>query len=242
MIPYLGDKSKISDFLKQYLPNSFDRWVEPFGGGFNLYFTLDISKYPDTQFYYNDINSLNFNLFENLKSQEFIDLVKSTYVTKEIFDKNYLKLRSKSKSKKSDINRALAWLIMLCCGESKEPMSGEYKGNSAFEILKYKLPKYSEYFSRIEVSNYDYLECIKKYDSDTTFFYLDPPYRKKEHFYINHNFTDASHLELSKILKDIKGKFALSYYHFPEIDEWYSEYNIIEHKTLIGTEILIMNY
>ena len=66
MIPYLGNKSTLSDFLKQYVPKNPTKWVEPFGGGFNLFFTLDLKEYPDTEFYYNDINPLNCILFEQI--------------------------------------------------------------------------------------------------------------------------------------------------------------------------------
>ena len=100
-----------------------------------------------------------------------------------------------------------------------------------------------QYIDRItDIRNDSYEDVISIYDSESTFFYLDPPYRTREHFYINHNFNDNSHYELSQIVKGIKGRFALSYYHFPEIDEWYKDYRIIKNKTLMGTELLIMNY
>ena len=39
-------------------------------------------------------------------------------------------------------------------------MSKEFKGNSTFEMLKYKLSHYSKYFERIKVSNIDYKVCL----------------------------------------------------------------------------------
>ena len=49
--------------------------------------------------------------------------------------------------------KALSWLIILCCGDIKDIMNKDFKGNSTFEILKYKLSHYSEYFKRIKISN-----------------------------------------------------------------------------------------
>lgn len=94
----------------------------------------------------------------------------------------------------------------------------------------------------VDISNNDYRDVILKYDSKKTFFYLDPPYKNREHYYINHSFNQDSHYELSEITKSISGKFALSYFHFPEMDDWYRGCNIISNRTLMGTEYLIMNY
>jgi hypothetical protein len=49
-------------------------------------------------------------------------------------------------------------------------------------------------------------------------------------------------MELCEMLKNIKGKFALSYLHFSNIDEWYKDFNLKSLKTFTGTELLIMNY
>lgn len=72
------------------------------------------------------------------------------------------------------------------------------------------------------VENMDCIDVIQKYDSPDTFFYLDPPYYRKEHYYTK-DFGNEKHYELSKILNNISGKFVLSYYEFPELHEWYPE-------------------
>ena len=271
MIPYLGNKSTLSDFLKQYIPKNPTKWVEPFGGGFNLFFTLDLKEYPDTEFYYNDINPLNCILFEHLKNDDFIQLVKSTYVNKDLFCQCFdnleskvqpvevLKLestKSKSKNKSSQEESepitekvqidntqlmALSWLIILCCGDIKDIMSKEFKGNSTFEMLKYKLSHYSKYFERIKVSNIDYKEVLNQHDAEDTFFYLDPPYVGFEDYYINHTFKRESHNELSKELKKLKGKWLLSYYKFDKLEEWYSNYKVVSQKHNLSEEFLILS-
>lgn len=237
MIPYLGDKSKIFDFLNQNLPKNPARWVEPFGGGFNVYFSLNLKDYPDTEFIYNDINPLNSNLFNSLKKKSFIDNVLATNVNKSIFEDSYDNLNSKNKDLK-----ALSWLIILCCSDIKNIMGKEFKGNSNFEIFKYKLPRYIEYFNRIKVYNQDYKKILKKYDSEENFFYLDPPYFGYEEYYINHNFKKESHKELSEILKTSKSKWVLSYYNFEGISEWYSEYRILSKFHNLSKEYLILNF
>ena len=281
MIPYLGNKSTLSDFLKQYVPKNPTKWIEPFGGGFNLFFTLDLKEYPDTEFYYNDINPLNCILFEHLKEDSFLQLVKSTKVSKELFEQCFNNLESKvqpvevlkvestkpkSKTDQEGIQidndtefnskikadqevvqidntelKALSWLIILCCGDIKDIMSKEFKGNSTFEMLKYKLSHYSKYFERIKVSNIDYKEVLNQHDAEDTFFYLDPPYVGFEDYYINHTFKGESHNELSKELKKLKGKWLLSYYKFDKLEEWYSNYKVVSQKHNLSEEFLILS-
>ena len=247
MIPYLGNKSTLSDFLKQYIPKNPTKWVEPFGGGFNLFFTLDLRDYPDTEFYYNDINPLNCILFEKLKNDDFIQLVKSTNITKELFEESYDNLIDKTKKSKKKVivvdnseKKALSWLIILCCCDIKDIMNKEFKGNSLFEILKYKLSHYSEYFKRIKVSNIDYKEVLKQHDSEDTFFYIDPPYVGFENYYLHNTFKGNSHIELSEELKNLKGKWLLSYYKFDKLEEWYSNYKVVSKRHNLSEEFLIL--
>ena len=144
----------------------------------------------------------------------------------------------------SDFYKATNWLILLLCTQSQfDLLVSEYKGNFNVETFKLKLPYYKERLNLItNFHNLDYLELIDLYDSTDTFFYLDPPYKNLESYYLNHNFGENSHYELSQKLNSIQGKFALSYYFFPEMKEWYKDCRMIKKRTLMGTEYLIMNY
>lgn len=234
-IPYIGEKSKFSNFI---IPNIY---VEPFGGMFGIFFCLDMYKFANSSFIYNDINPLNYNLFKNLNQNGFKSKLYDTKPTKELY---YHIQSTINNNVYDDIDKAINWLILLCCSRSQyNIIDGEWRGAYEFEVFKLKLEYGYQYIDRItDIRNDSYEDVISIYDSESTFFYLDPPYRTREHFYINHNFNDNSHYELSQIVKGIKGRFALSYYHFPEIDEWYKDYRIIKNKTLMGTELLIMNY
>lgn len=77
------------------------------------------------------------------------------------------------------------------------------------------------------IDHLDYKECIKKWDSLNTFFYIDPPYYGKEDLYngcIKNN--KIFHIELKEILNNIKGDFIINYEAVPFIFNLYNGYNI----------------
>lgn len=238
-IPYLGSKYKFSDFIISNHPDEYEIYVEPFGGAFSTYFEMELSK--NRKYIYNDSNIYNYLLLKLLKEQYFIDFFYNIEVNIELFKKIQ---KDFNKNNWSDYEKAANWLILLLCTKSQfDILTTDYKGNFNCESFKLKLDYYKQKLNSItNFHNLDYLTIIDLYDSKSTFFYLDPPYKNLESYYMNHNFGEQSHFELSQKLMSIKGKFALSYYYFPEIDEWYKGCRIDKKKTLMGTEYLIMNY
>lgn len=84
------------------------------------------------------------------------------------------------------------------------------------------------------------------------FFYCDPPYSKGEGYKVVST-KDFEHEELAKILKNIKGRFLLSYDDSEKIRKLYKGFNIIEISRQKGInnistqdneykELLIKNY
>jgi DNA adenine methylase len=102
----------------------------------------------------------------------------------------------------------------------------------------------------------DFQDVVEKYDSPTTYFYMDPPYWKTENYYSNHDFDRNDHERLANTLKGIQGKFSLSYYDFEILSEWFPKNEYIWESKLfakaaaakkgktqnMGEELLIMNY
>jgi DNA adenine methylase len=122
---------------------------------------------------------------------------------------------------------------------------------------KLKHPEYRAHLEKITfVENLDFQDVVEKYDSPTTYFYMDPPYWKTENYYSNHDFDVNDHIRLSECMKGIEGKFSLSYYDFPKLVEWFPkdqfEWRTENFKKAAaakkdgtqneGTELLIMNY
>jgi DNA adenine methylase len=136
-------------------------------------------------------------------------------------------------------------------------LKGKYKSKYLTFRDKLSKPEWVEHFLKItEVENMDFEDVIKKYDSPTTYIYLDPPYWKTENYYNNHDFDRNDHERLANALKDIKGKFSLSYYDFELLHTWFPEpkYRWVKKEFAkaaaakkgktqnMGEELLIMNY
>lgn len=239
MIPYLGEKSKYSNFIVPNIPKNISTYIEPFGGMFGIYFCLDLNNYPNTKFVYNDINYLNYNLFKYLNDKNFFNTIKNIKADKDLYQKAKDNLYNCV-----DEEKALYWLIILTCSNSQvNILKSEWGSDLEFEILKIKLNHNNNYFKNIHsINNKDYIDIINQYDSKDSFFYIDPPYYNKESYYINHNFYNNSHIELCDVIKNIKGKVALSYLYFPKLNEWYDGYNFKYFQTFLGKETLITNY
>ena len=240
LIPYLGEKSKFSSFITPNIPTDISTYVEPFGGMFGVFFSLDFYRFGNVKFIYNDVNYLNYNLFDLLKNdRRFIEIIKGIKVDKERYNIALRDIFTETDRMLKGIN----WLIVLTCSVPSKIGKKSWIGNTEFEVFKLKCRAYESELSRIfEIDNLDYKEVISKYDSPETFFYLDPPYMGREKYYINHDFDKNSHYELASILNNIKGRFALSYYYFDGIKEIYPNCRFESKKTIMGTEWLIMNY
>ena len=122
---------------------------------------------------------------------------------------------------------------------------------------KLKNSKYREHFDKITfVENMDFQDVIEKYDSNKTYFYVDPPYWKTENYYSNHDFDSADHKRLADCLKNMEGMFSLSYYDFELLRKWFPKHDYVWKKKEfakaaaaksgvkqnMGEELLIMNY
>jgi DNA adenine methylase len=241
LIPYLGNKEKFSKFIVPNIPTDISLYVEPFGGCFGIFFSLDLDKFSNCKFIYNDINYLNFNLFTQLKNNS--ELIMSEIKDKKIELCDYLSSLDGINLIENRLKLAIDWLIVLTCSSPYEIGKNSWKESNGFETFKIKWLDYKDKLKRIDsIINMDYKDIISKYNSESTFFYLDPPYKNREHYYINNSFRNESHYELAKVLKDIKGRFLLSYYMFDELKELYPNCRFVSKKTIMGTEWIIMNY
>ena len=73
------------------------------------------------------------------------------------------------------------------------------------------LPEIAQRLQRVQIENAPALEVIRRYDTATTLFYLDPPYvhaSRGDAAAYGHEMTDADHCDLAALLNRIKGRAA----------------------------------
>jgi DNA adenine methylase len=278
MISYIGGKATIGKWIVPQIPNDIETYVEGFSGMFWVFFNMDLSKFPNLKtVVYNDYNRLNYNLMKWSKQYDVLWEALSHYPCQqlgvvdtppeygEMFNRFQQELFNPELviTDENSLEMACKYVYVLgqvFSGSKPEKASYmDYKGKYRCKVLvfmdKLKNPKYREHFDKITfIENSDFQEVVEKYDSPTTYFYMDPPYWKTENYYSNHEFDSEDHIRLANCIKSIKGKFGLSYYEFPQLLEWFpkDEYkweqkdfskaaSTKKEKTK-GTELLIMNY
>lgn len=126
----------------------------------------------------------------------------------------------------------------------------ENRRNTGATTIKQKFPEYQYRLKKVKVHNTDFEPVIKKYDSRTTFFYLDPPYHEVSKDCYTHE--DVTPAQVHDSVKGVKGKFLISYNNHHDVREEFKKYNIETIKQtyeLRGadnkqpvTELLISNY
>jgi DNA adenine methylase len=270
-LSYIGGKSKIGKWIRNYIPNDIETYVESFSGAFWVFFNMELTNYTKLKkVVYNDFNPLNVNLFNCVRNyKDFYEVIKHipaqradlfSQYQKEIFDPNFMVDLSKPDYEVAYKYAYILTQVWSGTNPSKSKfidLKGKY--TSKFDSFRNKLtnPKWQAYFDKIDVvENMDFEDVIKKYDSPTTYFYCDPPYYKTEDYYANHSFGIETHERLANSLKSMKGKFSLSYYDFPQLSEWFPKDEYVwESKSFAkaamakagkeqtkGIELLIMNY
>ena len=223
-----------------------ETYVETFGGMFWCFFNMDLSQYPNLKkVVYNDFNPLNYNLFKCVQNptelKRAMDAIsvqqvgatvtppemKEQFVTfqKELFGSGFTITYPDY-----EVAAKYAYVLTQVFSGSKPETSSfiDLKGNykSKFITFKDKLskPNWVDHFLKItDVENMDFQDVITKYDSPSTYIYLDPPYWKTENYYNNHDFDREDHERLANVLNGVQGKFSLSYYDFPLLREWFPE-------------------
>ena len=256
-----------------------ETYVETFGGMFWCFFNMDLSQYPNLKkVVYNDFNPLNYNLFQCAQNpselQRALDAIpvqqigvsitppemKQQFVSfqAEIFTPNVT-----LQPYDYEVAAKYAYVLTQVFSGSKPETSSfiDLKGKYRSKYLSFRdklsKPDWVEHFLKItDVENMDFAEVINKYDSKSTYIYLDPPYWKTENYYSNHDFDSKDHERLANVLNGVQGKFSLSYYDFPQLHDWFPENQYRwERKEFakaaaakknvkqnMGEELLILNY
>lgn len=239
MFPYIGGKSSHIKWLDPLFPKDSKTFVEVFGGAGWVGVKSKSILSAKTRIY-NDFNPFIANIHECFRTkqtellQQLEDYPKSDRTLYLKFQQDIFGPNAPQSIKMPDVELAAKYLYLqtqIFSGVTLSVNSPVYfcdvasngKYASKYDAVKNKLknPRFTDRLSEVSVvENMDCIDLIKKYDSPDSFFYVDPPYFKKEYLY-THDFPREKHEELADTLKNCKGRWLLSYYDFPELSEWY---------------------
>lgn len=216
-ITYYGGKQFLVPKLLPLIPKH-DHYIEPFCGGSALFFGKD--EHISTNETLNDTYSLVVSFYRQmqLNFDALLEEVESLPHSREIYHQ-YFRLFKGLKTNNfqaTEFEKAVCFYVLSSQGFGSLVGKGwgmvkkDKKTSSiacankidTFKVLKHRL-------SRCQIEKLDAIDCIKGYDWEKSFFYVDPPY-------IN---TDCGHYDKYKVedyenllttLSSIKGKFMLS--------------------------------
>lgn len=249
-----GKKDEIKNFI-DYIPKTYDTYLEPFIGGGAVYFHINPQKAV-----INDVHTELVDFYKSIKNG-YSDKIYKFMEEHPNQEKIYYKVRSYKPSNQLENAQRFYYLRKTCFrgmlrynskGEFNIPY-GRYK-NYNFEDIKNK--EYEKLLKNTEVLNKDFKYIFDNYNSANNFMFLDPPYDSEFTDYGYCSFGKEEHKKLAKCFKETnikclmiigKTKFISQLYDGYIVGEYNKNYRFKLHSGRVGDEIntkhlIIMNY
>jgi len=205
-----GGKNLMKERIIKMMP-PHKLYAEGFAGGAWVLF----GKSPSHVEVINDVNKELINFFTVVKNKPYqliLELQWDLY-SRTLFMK--YKAEMEGMNDLSDIERAKRFFYIVKASFAGQQETFGYsrttKPGLNFCDIEDIILKAHERLLRVSIECVDFREFIKKYDTQDTLFYLDPPYHIKSarRMYIQ-CLTDQDFVEFKDLLKQLKGKFILS--------------------------------
>ena len=241
---WAGGKTKMkSKYGQSFWPSKpFSKFIDPFFGSGSVSLWI-WEKFPDTEFFVNDYNEDTINVFEAIKTdlECFIDGVndfQSHYLplSKEQRKQFYYDMRAKhawqydelSKTERASLLFSLLKTSFNGIWQNNQNTNGKFgtpsgllnEKDSIFNEQQVRL--FSTFAQNVNFSSGDFLKEIQHVD-DSSFLYLDPPYRDCFTNYTTEGFDDNDQIRLVGMMNqsnDVGASVAMSNkYHFDDFFE-----------------------
>lgn len=251
LLNWVGGKRLLRKKIEPLIPQDIKSYLEPFGGAGWVLFYKD--KWADLEVY-NDLDGRLVNLFRVVKyhPDALKEELKLLLGSREMFT------QFMQNQGITDIQRAARFLFVITrsfggrgqtFGTVKKSSGGASKSQFNISI---KIDSIHKRLDKVLIENRSFEKFITQYDHDKAFFYCDPPYTSGCGYETTS--TEAfDHEKLRNTLKNIEGRFLLSYDDSPKVRELYKGFDIIATERLNGInnrtqknkmfkELLIANY
>ncbi len=219
IIAWMGGKRRLARHILPLFPEH-TCYVEPFAGGAALFFM----KKPSQVEVLNDINGELINLYRVVQHhfEELVRQFRWSLVSREMF----AWLKTTTPENLTDIQRAARFYYL------QKMAFGGKTSSQTFGTAITSPPKLNHFrmdndlsaahrrLCRTYIEHLDWKECIRRYDSPGTLFYLDPPYYGTTGY--GNNFALDEYSKIADLAKSIQGKMIVSTNDIPEMHEAFS--------------------
>ncbi len=257
---WYGGKYSHLAWLLPLLPQT-KHYCEPFGGSA----AVVLNREPSPIETYNDIDGEVANFFSVLRDEkeQLIEAIGLTPFSREEF----VRAIKESTEGLSDLERARRFYVrarQVRTGLAQTASAGRWahcrltsRAGMAGAVSRWlgaveALPEVAQRLLRVQIEHAPAIEVIRRYDSEATLFYCDPPYphdsRGDSKAYA-YEMTDNQHIELSHVLHAVEGKVAISGYHGDLMHGLYADWQCVEEPAknchsvkALRTEVLWINY
>lgn len=250
VLKYPGGKSREIQHFYQYIPDAFDRYIEPFFGGGAVYFHLE----PDKAII-NDANARLMTFYQQLRD-DYLTMRTQLDALQKVYEANqaeYKRLRSLTPDKKvHNANGDLYYRIralynypddtfldgVLYFFINKTAYSGiiRYNKNGEYNVpfghyqhfnTKLVTQQHSELLQKSTLLNVDYSDVFDMAEADD-FIFLDPPYDCIFNGYGNisvpDGFDETEHRRLAADFKNLQCRALMILGKTPLTQELYSDF------------------
>lgn len=251
LLKWVGGKRFLRKKIAALIPEKLETYIEPFGGAGWVFFARE--RYAKTEIF-NDIDGRLINLFTIVKyhPNALIEELSFYLNSRENF-KRFLQIEPVT-----DIQKAAKFYYLISksfAGKGEHFACSKKRGQSSFFNTLERIKQISARLATATIENLDFAELIKGYDFDGAFFYCDPPYFCQLG-YDKKICGVMEHLKLCEALRNVKGRFLLSYNDCEEVRDFYKGFEMLEierpnnisntqaekQKNKTYKELLIANY
>ena len=240
----IGSKRDIADLLISYFPDDYTIYVEPFVGSGAVYW----KKKPTAKEIINDLDSKliqDYRLLKNTADRRFRKDMDTVPEIQAFVDK----------TPRTDADKLAHGVVSRCNRWMGKETGDIYRPSNPYNKLR-NIDAYQERMKNTKIENMSYEKVIQKYDSPTTFFFLDPPYEetKATGKLYEHGGMTFDFQKMRDVLSKVKGKWLLTINDSPNIRSifkgfYYRPLTVFAKSMVKGTigskdrkELIIANY
>ncbi len=222
MIPYIGGKYFLAPWIISHFP-PHHAYIEVFGGALNVL----LQKPPANVEVINDLDDEVYNLWQVIQSdgERLAREADKLPFARKLYNKWATDWHA-GRRPEDAFERGLHFYYLSrsgFCGKRHEKTgwSHSVQRNAArsYRTGLSQLRGIQDRLRMVQLEKTDFWKVLASYDREDALFYVDPPYYMKECYTVA--FSRVDHQNLATLLRNVRGKVALSYYPHPQILGWY---------------------